>query len=184
MPSALFPYQYWLGFVDQSSTQVKQADQGKELLTKSLPSRVRVRGWAVRGDNTASIVQLDDGRRVTNEDSEYGGIARRGNAVWIGGDKLYLVEPRIPDKSPEKGIEQPANSPPAPPYIGEAVIPTPESVVASERTSVSSLRENGASGAGRSAAPTPSPSLVQRADNRDNIPAGSGRVQTQTVRAR
>jgi len=98
------------------------------------PVRAKVRGWAVRGNQ--ALVTLDDGRTLTDQDIEFGGIARRGNAVWVDGEKLYLVEPRAP--SLPFRVQETRTTGPAvvvPDYAGEAVQPTPESAAAASRLS-------------------------------------------------
>ncbi len=90
------------------------------------------RGYMVRGDR--AIVVLDDGRTVTEKDAEFGGLARRGNAVWIDGEKLWRRESPRPaevvkqmdppgvTKNQELGETLAARE-----YHGEAVEPTAES---------------------------------------------------------
>jgi len=98
---------------------------------------VRVRSWLVRGNQ--AMVTLDDGRVITEQDPEFGGIARRGNAVWVDGVKTFMIPPPVapppaPQSAPngkETGKEGP--SPVVSTYSGEAVVPTPESAAAVAR---------------------------------------------------
>ena len=130
-------------------------------VTASRPVPKKVRGYVVRGNQ--AVVVLDDGTRVTNDDPEWGGIERRGNAVWIDKKRLFLVDAYIPPpvvKTPEKGIERPVNGvpevSPVPPYSGE-VVPTPESVEASHRTLQRPAAFNGHQGGGASGGPRSGP---------------------------
>lgn len=106
--------------------------------TSSAP--VRVTGYAVRGNR--AVVQLSDGRRVTEADAEFGGIERRGNAVWVDGQKLWLVTPARPQSdipvkaSPIDGKGAPeASVAPVGGYSGETVEASPESKEAAARAS-------------------------------------------------
>lgn len=148
---------------------------GREMVFQPSP-KMQVRGWAVRGNGKA-VVQMADGRRITEQDAEFGGIARRGNAVVIEGQKLFLVEPRAGDQNAVKVKEtaQDAVEPKAPTvgnyqYQGEAVIPTPESAarIANMGPLFPPKHEMGASAGPAQRGPTASsPSLVRRGDNRD-----------------
>lgn len=102
--------------------------------------RLRVRSWLVRGNQ--ALITLDDGRVLTEEDPEFGGIARRGNALWVEGQKLYMVPPLAPTpplaasqiavnskETAAKGTPDAVQGS----YQGEAVIPTPESAAAVAR---------------------------------------------------
>jgi len=102
------------------------------------PPPPRVRSWLVRGN--LAMVTMEDGRVLTEADPEFGGIARRGNAVWVDGVKSFmvppLVVPRPAPQMPVKGKETASEGPsPGSSYQGEAVVPTPESAAASSRLS-------------------------------------------------
>lgn len=139
--------------------------------------QLRVRGWAVRGDSRRVIVQTADGARYTEQDPEFGGISPRGNAVWIGGEKLYLVEPRIVPQTVTRAKETAKEGPSwaVSDYTDESVVPTAESKQRIDQDKGLPYGGGANRGDARSAAPgAPSPSLVQRGDN-SNRPSGVSR---------
>ena len=139
-------------------------------LAETLPREVianrpvpkKVRGYVVRGNQ--AVVVLEDGTRVTNDDPEWGGIEKRGNAVWIDNRRLFLVDAYVPPPKPQsapKAKETPPAGPssaePGHQYVGEGVVPSPESVQASLRTLEPSRAFTGQGGAGASGGPRSGP---------------------------